>query len=72
MIDRKRSSDGNIIRVHPDFKRLLDRLAQEQKTNKVEVSRVIARKVDYVDFHYKRLTNNGKKCFDNIMGGGVF
>ena len=67
-------NNKTLVRVHPDFRVLIDRLAVEQRTNKVEVTRLIARKVDFVNSQYEMLQKNrkDKRVFDGLTGGGIF
>jgi hypothetical protein len=69
-----RCSNNNIIRVHPSFKDLLERLAIEEKTSKVEMSRLLAKRVDAVDFYYKKIQANKikSKNMKKLVGGGIF
>jgi len=70
----EKMNNKTLVRVHPDFRCLIDRLAIEQRTNKVEITRLLARKVDVVDAHYHMLQqkNKDKKVYDQLMGGGLF
>jgi hypothetical protein len=58
-IKRRAGRGGEIMKVHPDFKRVMDELSRSERTTRVELTRLIAKDESLGKLKRKRFNVGG-------------